>query len=101
MREVIEEATTALSQIYKERGIRLSTDLPDGLPVVYADRDRIFQVVLNLLSNAANFCDKPESHVRVALALENTALRIDVTDNGYRNQRGGSKRHFRKIPPGQ
>ncbi len=82
MREVIEEATTALSQIYKERGIRLSTDLPDGLPVVYADRDRIFQVVLNLLSNAANFCDKPESHVRVALALENTALRIDVTDNG-------------------
>jgi len=82
IREVIEEATTALSQIYKERGIRLSTDLPDGLPVVYADRDRIFQVVLNLLSNAANFCDKPESHVHVALALENTALRIDVTDNG-------------------
>ena len=82
MREVIEDATTALSQIYKERGIGLSTDLPEGLPVVYADRDRIFQVVLNLLSNAANFCDKPESHVHVALALEDTALRIEITDNG-------------------
>ena len=49
MREVIEDAATALSQVYKERGIKLTTGLPDALPVVYADRDRIFQVVLNLL----------------------------------------------------
>jgi len=82
MREVIEDATAALSQIYKERGIRLTTDLPGGMPVVYADRDRIFQVVLNLLSNAANFCDKPDSHVHIALALEDTALRIEIIDNG-------------------
>lgn len=82
MREVIEDATTALSQIYKERGIRLTTDLPDGLPVVYADRDRIFQVVLNLLSNAANFCDKPESKVHVSVIQEDTALRIEIADNG-------------------
>ncbi len=82
MREVIEDATTALSQIYKGRGIQLTTDLPDGLPVVYADRDRIFQVVLNLLSNAANFCDKPESKVHVSVIEEDTALRIEISDNG-------------------
>ena len=82
MREVIEDATTALSQIYKERGIGLTADLPESLPVVYADRDRIFQVVLNLLSNAANFCDKPESLVRVSVIAEDTALRIEIADNG-------------------
>lgn len=82
MREVIEDATTALSQIYKERGIQLTTDLPDGLPVVYADRDRIFQVALNLLSNAANFCDKTESRVHVSVMAEESALRIEITDNG-------------------
>lgn len=82
MREVIEDATTALSQIYKERGIQLTTDLPDGLPVVYADRDRIFQVVLNLLSNAANFCDKTESRVHVSVIAEESALRIEIADNG-------------------
>lgn len=82
MREVIEDATTALSQIYKERGIRLTTDLPDGLPVVYADRDRIFQVALNLLSNAANFCDKPQSKVHVSVIQEDATLRIEITDNG-------------------
>ena len=70
------------SAIDKERGIQLTTGLPDGLPVVYADRDRIFQVVLNLLSNAANFCDKPESKVHVSVIQEDTALRIEITDNG-------------------
>lgn len=82
MREVIEDATTALSQIYKERGIKITTGLPETLPVVYADRDRIFQVVLNLLSNAANFCDKPDSRVHVSVIIEETALRIEIADNG-------------------
>jgi Na+/proline symporter/signal transduction histidine kinase len=82
MREVIEDATTALSQIYKERGIKITTGLPEALPVVYADRDRIFQVVLNLLSNAANFCDKPDSRVHVSVIIEETALRIEIADNG-------------------
>jgi Na+/proline symporter/signal transduction histidine kinase len=82
MREVIEDATTALSQIYKERGIKITTGLPETLPVVYADRDRIFQVVLNLLSNAANFCDKPDSRVHVSVIVEETALRIEIADNG-------------------
>jgi signal transduction histidine kinase len=39
-------------------------------------------VVLNLLSNAANFCDKPESRVSVAVVAEETALRIEIIDNG-------------------
>jgi len=82
IREVIEDATAALSQVYKERGIELTMECPGGLPVVYADRDRIFQVVLNLLSNAANFCDKPESRVRITVAEEDTALRIEIADNG-------------------
>jgi Na+/proline symporter/signal transduction histidine kinase len=82
MREVIEDATAALSQVYKERGIALTLDIPGGLPVVYADRDRIIQVVLNLLSNAANFCDKPDSRVHVSVAEETAALRVAISDNG-------------------
>jgi signal transduction histidine kinase len=47
-----------------------------------ADRDRVTQVVLNLLSNAANFCDKPDSRVTITLAEEPGALRVEVADNG-------------------
>ncbi len=82
MREVIEDATTALSHIYKDRNIALNLRLTEHPQRVIADRDRVMQVVLNLLSNAANFCDKPQSQVTVTLIHEPTALRIEVSDNG-------------------
>jgi len=82
MREVLEEAVAALSQIYKDRNIALELRIPQHPPLVMADRDRITQVVLNLLSNAANFCDKPDSRVSITLSGEAGALRIDITDNG-------------------
>lgn len=82
MREVLDDAVAALSQIYKERHITLDTRVPEHLPLVMADRDRITQVMLNLLSNAANFCDKADSRVSVALIAEFAALRVEITDNG-------------------
>ena len=82
MREVIEDAATALSHIYKDRNIALNLRLTEHPQRVIADRDRVMQVVLNLLSNAANFCDKPQSQVTVTLIHEPTALRIEVSDNG-------------------
>lgn len=82
MREVLDDAVTALSQIYKDRNITLTLNLPEQLPSVVADRDRITQVALNLLSNAANFCDKPDSRVTVSVDEEQGVLRVAVADNG-------------------
>lgn len=82
LRELVDDAIAALSQVCKDRGIALSGEVPPGLPVVYADRDRIMQVLINLLANAANFCDKPDSRISVSVAQEPAALRISVSDNG-------------------
>jgi Na+/proline symporter/signal transduction histidine kinase len=82
MRDVLDDAVAAMSQVCKDRNIALELRVPEQLPRVMADRDRVMQVVLNLLSNAANFCDKPESHIRISVTLEATALRITVADNG-------------------
>jgi signal transduction histidine kinase len=38
--------------------------------------------MLNLLSNAAKFCDRPDARVQVTLAAEGSRMRVDVTDNG-------------------
>jgi len=82
MREVLDDAVTALSQVCKERNIALDLQMPDKIPAVMADRDRVTQVVLNLLSNAANFCDKPDSRIGISLVAEKSVLRIAVADNG-------------------
>src|SRR3989442_1589334 len=58
MREVLEDSVTAVSQLFKERNIDLTVELPQKVPAIVADRDRLMQVMLNLLSNAAKFSER-------------------------------------------
>jgi signal transduction histidine kinase len=57
-------------------------ELPQKVPPVRADVDRIIQVMLNLLSNAAKFCEPGRGRIRVALEAQSGALRVEVRDNG-------------------
>ena len=82
IREVIADALTATSQMFKEKNITVDVRPPEVLPPLVADRDRLMQVMLNLLSNAAKFCNDHDGKVVVRIAHEADTLRIDVEDNG-------------------
>jgi signal transduction histidine kinase len=82
LREVVEDSVAAVSQLFKDRGIALEAALPQEVPPIVADRDRLMQVMLNLLSNAANFCERPDGKVAITLERQGGELRVDVTDNG-------------------
>jgi Na+/proline symporter/signal transduction histidine kinase len=82
MHEVVEDSITSVSQLFRERGIALSADLAEGVPLIVADRDRLMQVMLNLLSNAAKFCAPENGRVDVRLEYEHAMVRVDVADNG-------------------
>lgn len=82
MREVLEDSIASVSQLFKERNITLEIRLVPDPPLIIADRDRLMQVMLNLLSNAAKFCEYPDGRVNVTLARQEDALRVDVADNG-------------------
>ena len=82
LREVIRDTLAANSQLFKERGTALEARLPERVPKVRADLDRIVQVIVNLLSNAAKFVEPGRGRVEVALAEESGFLRVDVRDNG-------------------
>ena len=82
LREVVEDSITATSQLFKDTGVDLEVRMPDAVPAITADRDRLMQVMLNLLSNAAKFCERPDGKVTVALARQDGYLRVDVSDNG-------------------
>ena len=59
----------------------ISIDLPPDLPRVMADRQRIVQVLNNLLSNAARH--SPESSpIRVEAARDGTHVAVSVCDQG-------------------
>src|SRR5882672_10240364 len=82
MREVLEDSVTAVSQLFKEREIDLTVEVPQEVPGILADRDRLMQVMLNLLSNAAKFCKLVPGAVTVTLAQQGGFLRVEVSDNG-------------------
>ena len=59
----------------------LHLDLPPGLPPVMADRERIVQVLNNLLTNAARHSAE-SSPIRVAAARDGAHVAVSVADRG-------------------
>jgi Na+/proline symporter/nitrogen-specific signal transduction histidine kinase len=82
MLELVDDAAAAVAPMMAENRITLVLDLPESVPPVVADRDRLTQVMLNLVSNAVKFCDRKAGRIDIRLAQEGSALRVDVRDNG-------------------
>ncbi|WP_243312457.1 sensor histidine kinase [Fundidesulfovibrio agrisoli] len=80
--DVTADAVMAVEGRLENRpGVQLRLDLPVTLPVVHADRDRIHQVLINLLDNAIKFTQ--EGHVLVEAGVdERGMLVVCVEDTG-------------------
>ncbi|HEU5061138.1 MAG TPA: ATP-binding protein, partial [Kofleriaceae bacterium] len=62
-------------------GLVLRVELPERLPPVIADRDRILQVFDNLVGNAIKFTP-PHGEIRIGAAPVLGAVRFWVADSG-------------------
>jgi Na+/proline symporter/nitrogen-specific signal transduction histidine kinase len=82
LKQVIDDAVNATSPLLREKGITLELRLAPQVPPVRADYDRLVQVMLNLLSNAAKFCNQAQGRISVSLEMERERLRVGVRDNG-------------------
>jgi len=74
--------------------------LPEALPTVRADRDRLLQVLMNLLSNAAKFLPDEGGHVNLRLRAEEAGVTVEVQDNGPGVPPDQQQRIFEKFHQG-
>ena len=93
MKDVISDTLSAMGQVFKEKNIDVVARLPDKVSPVTADLDRMIQVMLNLLSNAAKFCDPTHGRIEITLVEKSGSLQVEVRDNG----RGISPEHQVEI----
>ena len=70
MRTLVANAVRAASELFREHGTVVEVSLPDQLPLIRADPDRLTQVMLNLLSNAAKFVPAEGGRVEVVLRTD-------------------------------
>ncbi|RQZ71200.1 ATP-binding protein [Burkholderia sp. Bp9004] len=77
----VNEAVRELDASAEANGLELSTACAMSNCVIYADGERIRQVLLNLLSNAIKFT-LPGGHVKVSLTRAGARVRLSVADTG-------------------
>jgi signal transduction histidine kinase len=80
--EVIHDAVNATSQLIREKAIQLDLTLPPEDLFIKGDRDRLIQVMLNLISNAIKFAAPEQGMIAIRLQAENQHIKVDVEDNG-------------------
>jgi signal transduction histidine kinase len=78
---LIEEAVRTMRAQLDSRGQALSVEVEADLPQVQADRDRIRQVLVNLLTNANEYCPEGAS-IGVKGCRSGAEIEIDVIDDG-------------------
>jgi signal transduction histidine kinase len=71
---------TAKSLVNEKPGVEIVTDIDLDLPVIAADKRRLRQIMLNLISNAVKFT--PQGTVTVTTRRDNDDLILIVQDTG-------------------
>jgi C4-dicarboxylate-specific signal transduction histidine kinase len=90
---LVQQATALVEGRYKVAGIRLATEVPEGLPMLDCREVQISQILINLLNNAFDAVDgdaRSERWVRVAVSVDPSTdaenpidrLLISVIDGG-------------------
>jgi signal transduction histidine kinase len=82
LKALVEHAAQTTREMFRERGATLVLDLPDSVPTIRADSDRLTQVLLNLLSNAAKFVPTEGGRVQLQLQADSAGMTVSVQDNG-------------------
>ncbi len=79
--DLVEAARRRLDESYKAKGVHLDIRLADRLPSIQGDKDRLLQVLINLLSNALQYTPAGGT-VTITAERQGRDLTVHVTDTG-------------------
>ena len=78
--EVIDRAFSATSALFEQKGLTPIRETESDLPNIYGNKDRLIQVVINLISNAVKFTE--QGHVTCRVKQTDKSIVVSVIDQG-------------------
>ncbi len=78
--DVLERAIIATTALFEQNDVELIKSIDEGLPQIIGDRDRLIQVVINLISNAAKFTNKGFVYCKVRRT--GSEITVSIMDSG-------------------
>ncbi|MBD2490629.1 PAS domain S-box protein [Aulosira sp. FACHB-615] len=85
--ELLDWATTATAALFETHNLQLVSEIDSGLPQIVGDRNRLLQVLINLISNAVKFtqtgtvtCRVQQQHEGVCISIIDTGIGIAPED---------------------
>jgi signal transduction histidine kinase len=92
---IVKQAAKMVQQEFASRNLSLEIKLADSLPKLYVDRNRMLQVLLNLLSNAYKYTPKGGATLEISQAEDR--VYIAVTDTGVGIKPADKARMFSRF----
>jgi signal transduction histidine kinase len=96
LRSVVSEIVEILLPLAAEKDIELESSLPDSELIVNADRDKIAQVLTNLISNSINSVPA-NGHISVRAEDLGHEITVEVQDDGPTIETGQMNRIFNRF----
>lgn len=99
IRSLLEEVLRLVREKANEKNLTVVMDIQGNPPPIYADKQRLKQVLFKLLNNAINF-STPGGEVSLSARKERADLVLQVTDTGVGIPREEQTRIFEKFERG-
>jgi signal transduction histidine kinase len=80
VQEVIHGTASTVESILNAANVRLVREIAPDLPPLNTDREKLRQIILNLLGNAIKFTEKGE--IKISASRRNGSLKLAVSDTG-------------------
>lgn len=81
LRQLGEKAAQAMAMEAENRGLTLTCDLPESLPLTFGDPERIQQVIINIITNAIKY-NKKDGSIHITGGVEGRQVFLRVEDTG-------------------
>ncbi|MCX5679993.1 MAG: ATP-binding protein [Candidatus Omnitrophica bacterium] len=77
---VVKETAVIMSTVAQGKDLEIKLDLDNGLPTIEFDKDRIEQVLANLISNAIRYTDK--GSITLSTEKKDNFIKVSIKDTG-------------------